>query len=94
VAPDASLDSPSAGVDLYWLPLGAGGHSVGWNGRIYEAAIALRERRAAGRLFHSALMIHLPPHSFVVEMTPVWKMPDCDRGVVGEGAVGTRWAGR
>jgi hypothetical protein len=25
------------GVDLYWLPLGAGGHFVRLNGRIYEA---------------------------------------------------------
>jgi hypothetical protein len=29
------------GVDLYWLPLGAGGHSVRLNGRIFEAATAL-----------------------------------------------------
>lgn len=25
-----------ASVDLFWLPLGAGGHFVGWNGRLYE----------------------------------------------------------
>jgi hypothetical protein len=25
------------GIDLYWLPLGAGGHSVRWNGIAYEA---------------------------------------------------------
>ena len=91
---DATPDLPSTGVDLYWLPLGAGGHSVGWNGRIYEAASALREGRVAGELYHSALIVQLPPHSYVVEMTPVWNMPDCDRGVVAEGAVGTRWAGR
>ena len=24
-------------VDLYWLPLGAGGHSVRLNGRVFEA---------------------------------------------------------
>ena len=24
-------------VDLYWLPLGAGGHFVRFNGRVYEA---------------------------------------------------------
>ncbi len=28
------------GVDLYWLPLGAGGHSVRLNGRVYEAVAA------------------------------------------------------
>ena len=24
-------------VDLYWIPLGAGGHSVRFNGRVFEA---------------------------------------------------------
>jgi hypothetical protein len=28
------------GVDLYWLPLGAGGHSVRLNGRVFEAVAA------------------------------------------------------
>ena len=37
----------AAGVDLYWLPLGAGGHSVRLNGRVYEAVAARLER---GRL--------------------------------------------
>ena len=27
-----------AGVDLYWLPLGAGGHCVRFNGRVFEPA--------------------------------------------------------
>ena len=36
-----------AAVDLYWLPLGAGGHFVRLNGRIYEA-LAARVRRASG----------------------------------------------
>jgi len=35
-----------SGVDLYWLPLGAGGHSVRLNGRVYEAVLARREKRA------------------------------------------------
>ena len=29
-----------AGVDLFWLPLGAGGHCVWWNGRIYAWLVA------------------------------------------------------
>jgi hypothetical protein len=29
-----------AAVDLYWLPLGAGGHFVRLNGRLYEALAA------------------------------------------------------
>jgi hypothetical protein len=32
-------------VDLYWLPLGAGGHSVRLNGRVYEAVTARLARR-------------------------------------------------
>ena len=32
-------------VDLYWLPLGAGGHSVRLNGKVYEAVAS----RFAGR---------------------------------------------
>ena len=40
------MSSPAAAMDLYWLPLGAGGHSVRWNGRVYEAVSALLERRA------------------------------------------------
>ena len=48
---------PSATVSLYWLPLGAGGRSVRWNGRIFEALAARRERRAARALYHSALEV-------------------------------------
>ena len=35
----------TAWVDLYWLPLGAGGHFVRWNGRVYERWAAWREHR-------------------------------------------------
>src|ERR1700752_4347274 len=75
-------------VDLYWLPLGAGGHCVRLNGRLYEAVaarLAGRERRA---LYHSALRVHLGADSFVIEMAPVWNTPDPQRGIVGEGPVG------
>jgi hypothetical protein len=88
------VNSPTLGLDLYWLPLGAGGHSVRWNGRVYEALCALLERRAASALYHSALEVTLPPYSWMIEMTPVWSMDGGDRGVVAEGAVGARWAGR
>ena len=91
---DTSLVSPTVGMDLYWLPLGAGGHFVRWNGRIYEAVSALLERRGAADLYHSALQVRLPPASYVIEVTPVWNLPPGDRGVIAEGAVGPRWAGR
>jgi len=34
-----------AGIDLYWLPLGAGGHFVRFNGRVYERLHAYLEHR-------------------------------------------------
>jgi hypothetical protein len=40
-------DNMQSGIDLYWLPLGAGGHSVRLNGRIFEAVVARLERRPA-----------------------------------------------
>jgi hypothetical protein len=83
-----------AAVDLYWLPLGAGGRSVRLNGKVFEAAAALLARRSRRDLYHSALEVRVPAGRFVIEMTPV---PDADgsaRGVVAEGPVGARWAGR
>ena len=81
-------------VDLYWLPLGAGGHSVRLNGIVFEAVAARLQRRSACDLYHSALVVHAPSGRFVIEQAPI---PDDDgaaRGVVAEGAVGSRLAGR
>ena len=80
-------------IDLYWLPLGAGGHFVRLNGRAYEAVAALRERRARSALYHSALEVSVPEGRYVVEQAPAWRQTG-DRGVVAEGAVGSRAAGR
>ncbi len=88
-----TTESRSA-VDLYWLPLGAGGHSVRINGRVFEAALAWRESRARCDLYHSALVIRVPEGRFVVEQAPVWPGEDLDHGVVAEGAVGARAARR
>jgi hypothetical protein len=82
------------GVDLYWLPLGAGGHSVRLNGRIFEAVAARLEGRARCKLYHSALEVRVPEGRFVIEQTPVPDSNGGERGVVAEGAVGSRWAGR
>jgi hypothetical protein len=84
----------TASIDLYWLPLGAGGRSVRWNGRLFEAVVAWREGRAPRDLYHSALEVRVPAGRFVVEMAPVWADADAGRGVVGEGAVGSRVLGR
>jgi hypothetical protein len=82
------------GVDLYWLPLGAGGHSVRLNGRVFEAVVARFERRAACDLYHSALVVRAPSGRFVIEQAPVGDKDGANRGVVAEGAVGSRLAGR
>src|SRR5687767_13251040 len=86
------MGSP-ARVDLYWLPLGAGGHFVRLNGRAFEAIEARRQHRSALDLYHSALIVAVPEGRFVIEMA--WPIPDGRgplRGVVAEGAVGSRWA--
>lgn len=82
------------GIDLYWLPLGAGGNFVRLNGRIYEAIKSRLDRRPACDLYHSALQVYAPEGRYVVENTPVVDDLGRDRGVVAEGAVGARWAGR
>jgi hypothetical protein len=83
-----------AGIDLYWLPLGAGGHSVRLNGRIFEALAALVARRDRFDLYHSALEVRVPEARFVIEMAPVWSGDRAERGVVVEGAVGAQTVGR
>ena len=83
-----------AGIDLYWLPLGAGGHSVRLNGRVFEAGAALLGRRGRRDLYHSALVVRVPEGRYVIEMAPVWSGDQGERGVVSEGAVGAQSAGR
>jgi hypothetical protein len=81
-----------AAVDLYWLPLGAGGHFVRLNGRIYEALAARMKRRPVCDLYHSALQIELAGDRFVIEQTPVPRLSGEEHGVVAGGAVGARSA--
>lgn len=87
-------DGDPAGVDLLWLPLGAGGRSVRLNGRVYEAVAARLARRPPADIYHSALEIRLPEGRWVVEMAPAWRTDGGDRGVVASGPVGLRVAGR
>jgi hypothetical protein len=77
-------------VDLYWLPLGAGGHSVRVNGLVYEAVCARVEHRPRCALYHSALQVRCDRHAYAIEMAPVWSERAPARGVVAEGAVGSR----
>jgi hypothetical protein len=86
--------SEGASVDLYWLPLGAGGHFVRLNGRVFEAAAARAARRPACDLYHSALEVRIATARFVIEQAPVRDDRGERRGVVAQGPVGIRWAGR
>ena len=87
---------PETGDDvlLSWLPLGAGGHSVGWNGRAYEAVAAWHAGRPAQDLYHAALEVRVGSDRFVIEMAPAWSGSAEDRGVTCWGPVGHRWLGR
>ena len=83
----------SGSVALYWLPLGAGGRSVRWNGRIFEALVAGYERRTALDLYHSALEVRVSDETHVIEMGPEWSGSPTERGAVCGGPVGLRWLG-
>ena len=78
------------GVDLYWLPLGAGdAHpSVRRSGRLFEALVARHEHRDRRALYHSALEMRIDGERFVIEMAPVWSNEAPAGAVVCEGAVG------
>jgi hypothetical protein len=84
---------PATAIDLYWLPLGAGGHSVRLNGLVFEAIAARLQHRGRSDLYHSALQVYAPEGRFVIEQAPAWGQRG-ERGVVAEGPVGTRTAGR
>lgn len=81
-------------VDLFWIPLGAGGHVVRLNGIAYEAIKALVQRRPRAALYHSALEVASSSDRYVIEVTPIPADRGSDRGVVAEGPVGLRSAGR
>lgn len=84
----------SARTCLAWIPLGAGGHVVAWNGRIYEAIAARSAHRTRRDLYHAALTVRLDGVTTSIEMGPVWNVRDPDRGVVGTGPVGSPLLGR
>jgi hypothetical protein len=87
-------DASSAAVDLSWIPLGAGGHVVRLNGKVYEAIKAVAERRSRYALYHTALEISVPIGRFVIESAPIRDDRGPQRGVVAEGPVGTECLGR
>ena len=81
-------------MDLYWIPLGSDAHVVRISGKLFEAASAFVQRRARCDLYHSALEVRVPDGRFVIEQAPIPDRNGAARGVVAEGPVGMRWAGR
>ncbi|HET9782566.1 MAG TPA: hypothetical protein VFR33_12400 [Candidatus Dormibacteraeota bacterium] len=84
------MSDPLASVDLFWLPLGAGGNFVRLNGLVYEAVMATLQRRRRYDLYHSALEITVPEGHFTIEQTPAAPHGE-ERGVVGVGPIGANW---
>ncbi|MBP3044316.1 hypothetical protein KKR91_06820 [Arthrobacter jiangjiafuii] len=84
----------TARVQLWWLPVGAGGHVVVHTSRWWESVHARLEHRVPQPLFHSALIVLLGGAEYVIEMSPAWVRQDPARGVVATGPVGLGWLGR
>jgi hypothetical protein len=74
--------------------LGAGDHFVRFSGRVYERIESLFERRPPLDIYHAALEVHTKDGIYGIEQAPVPDLNGSDRGVVAEGPVGARWAGR
>jgi hypothetical protein len=93
---DAMNDRSESGIDLYWLPLGAGAPSgsrwVRLNGIAFEALQAALERRPRRDLYHAGLEVRLGDERFIIEVAPSPDDEGARRGVVAEGAVGSRLA--
>jgi hypothetical protein len=89
-------ETSQCSVEVYWIPLGAGGAAVvRLSGRIYEAVKARLDRRRPLALFHTALQVRVPSGRFTIENA--WPSPNSEvasRGVVVEGPVGHRWMAR
>lgn len=94
VPTSAAASESDHGVELYWLPLGAGAHVVRRCGRVYEAVLARWQHRPRHDLYHAALQVRLDGRRFVIELAPAWASDHTDDGVVAFGPVGARPLGR
>jgi hypothetical protein len=79
-----------ARADLYWIPLGAGGHSVRINGKVFEAIEAARGHRRRRDLYHAALIVGVDGQRYTIEVAPSPDPDEASRGVVATGPVGSR----
>jgi hypothetical protein len=84
----------TAAVDLYWIPLGAGGDCVRFNGRVFEAIAAARGHRPRCDLYHAVLTVDIGEERHTIELAPSPDADEASRGVVATGAVGARRLGR
>jgi hypothetical protein len=80
-------------VDLYWIPLGAGGHSVRINGKVFEAIAAAFQHRRRCDLYHAALVVESNGERYTIELAPSPDADEASRGVVATGPVGSRSIG-
>jgi len=81
-------------IELYWIPIRARGSVARHGATFYEMIDALVTRRVRCDLYHSALRVHHPREVVVVEMTHRSRASADERGVIAEGPVGLRGAGR
>ena len=81
-------------IELFWIPLGAGGHSVRFNGIVYEALVSARGRRPRHDLYHAALVVDAGAGPCAIEVAPSPDAAASSRGVVATGPVGSRRLGR
>jgi hypothetical protein len=63
------------------------------NGKVYEAVMALRERRLRRDLYHTALVGRVPEGRYTIECAWVSSAGSEKRGVVATGCVGSPLAG-
>lgn len=84
--PGAGSVNHVSSVDLYWLPLGAGGHSVRLNGKVFEFVAAALARRDRRDLYHSALIVTTADARWTIELGPEQKG---EHGRVAGGSVGS-----
>ncbi len=59
------------GVDLHWIPLGAGDHIVRVSGKLYEALKGISEHRPRTDLYHSALEVTLLGERSIIESSRI-----------------------
>jgi hypothetical protein len=90
---EPTVDPRGVAVDLYWIPLGAGGHCVTFNGKVFEALQAARQRRSRDDLYHAALVVRVDGEQHSIELAPSPDANEASRGVVATGAVGSRLIG-